>query len=94
MRKGFPRGTETWDEIPIHIKPGLAKESPKAIKLCLEKESAKVTTQHGVLINEETIIRNTFVNAQLVTLEESQDSPDSKAQMIRNLRSKQKRKCV
>jgi hypothetical protein len=66
MRKGFPRGTETWDEIPIHIP--LKGQAPEK----MDMKKPKSLTQNGVLVNEETIIRNTFVNAQLVTLEESQ----------------------
>jgi len=50
MKRGFARGSETWDEIPIHI--------PLKGQVAL-----KGLTQNGVLVNEETIIRNTFVNA-------------------------------
>ena len=58
MKKGHVRGSETWEDTPASI--------------VTEKErSAHDNVVANNPLNEELIIRNTFVNAQLVSTEES-----------------------
>jgi hypothetical protein len=69
MRKGHPRGSETWDDVP---------NAP--IGFNIENENAQLgendhkLVQNNKPLDEEMLVRNTYVNAQLVSLEDNANS--------------------
>ena len=66
MRKGQPRGSETWDDIP---------NAPASFAIVNENaqlgENDHMLVQNNKPLDEEMLVRNTYVNAQLVSLEDN-----------------------
>ena len=63
MRKGHPRGSETWDAIP---------NAPADLIIdAMLGENDHRLVENFKPIDEEMLVRNTYVNAQLVSLEDN-----------------------
>lgn len=83
MKKGHIRGSETWEDMPASI-------------ITEQEKQAQSNVVANVPLNEELIIRNTFVNAQLVSTEEGAQQADvvSKADLLAALKDTKRKKSV